>query len=240
MLSGEPIYIRGVGHVKSPKLKEINEIGQDAYTFIISYLSLDKERYFEHLKQCGARGSRFLSKVAEKDQLNIFDLMTFFEQERMALMAALSFFICEEIFWDGEKKHFGVRCENEQGIIDRQNYDEIRRAILRLNYINSDKCLKIKYSSDKAKSDWAKAESFLSRQKNKNEDESSLGNMVSKLCSMSGSYNLLNVYDLTIFQFCDQFAQCGYLHKNELNERIFTIYGGKKFKEDGWIKPIIL
>ena len=66
----------------------------------------------------------------------------------------------------------------------------------------------------------------------------SLGNVISKLCVVSNSYNLLNIYELTVYQLYDQFSQYCFLRSAEFGERVYSIHGGKKFKFEQWLDPI--
>ena len=66
-----------------------------------------------------------------------------------------------------------------------------------------------------------------------------LGNIISKLCAANSGYTLLNIYDLTIFQLYDQFFQYGYLRAMDLNERAFSVHGGKEFNFEKWLEPIL-
>ena len=65
-----------------------------------------------------------------------------------------------------------------------------------------------------------------------------LANIISKLCAVHPSYNLLNIYDLTVFQLYDAFFQYGYMRSTSLSEQIFSNHGGNSFKFENWLKPI--
>lgn len=104
----------------------------------------------------------------------------------------------------------------------------------------------IKPVSKKAQERWDKVQEYLKTQpststitdKNKIK-EMNIGNLISKLCASNIGYNILNIYELTIFQFYDQFLQYGYLKRDNLDERIFSFHGGKSYNTENWLKPII-
>ena len=89
---------------------------------------------------------------------------------------------------------------------------------------------------------WEKAQEYLRKQaeqtSGENKPEYRLSNIISKVCSIHPSYNLLNVYDLTIFQLYDAFFQLSYMRSSDLSERIFSNHGGDKFHFEDWLKPI--
>ena len=65
-----------------------------------------------------------------------------------------------------------------------------------------------------------------------------IGNIISKLSVLPTGYTLFNIYELTIFQLYDQFIQYGYLRAMGLNEMVYSLNGGEKFKFEDWLKPI--
>ena len=66
-----------------------------------------------------------------------------------------------------------------------------------------------------------------------------LGNIISKICAIHPSYNLLNIYGLTVFQLYDSFFQLGYMRSTDLSEKIFSNHGGDSFKFENWLQPIL-
>ena len=251
MLSGEPILFHGVGHIKSPILRDIcpySGIGYPKYNLYLSFLSWDKERLLKYDKLMQYRGA---SKL-DREQFNVFDIATLLRQTRELCRGVLSFFIVEDIVWDEKNRRFAICVNNEEkdeqivvGTINRDNFDEVRRVILQSNFIGLDKDeAPIRHSSEKSKELWEQAQRYLKEQA-KSDDakeerpEYHIGNIISKMCAAHPSYNLLNIFNLTIFQLYDSFFQFGYLRSSNLNERIFSNHGGDKFKFEDWLKPIL-
>lgn len=242
LLSGDLIYIDGVGHVKSPKLKELNPtsgIGMWKYNLYLNILSWDKEEFLRFIRAAGHRSFRAL----DDPRVEVFNAMTLFKDTRELLQNAMAFFINEKLEWDSEKKNYVITNDAgaDIGIISRNNFEEVRDALLQLNYINVNKKEEqIKHSSKKSEELWKIVQKNLKEQAKKEpqNDDLRFGNVISKLCSVGIGYTLLNVYDLTVFQLYDQFFQYGYLRAMDLNERAFTIHGGDKFNMQDWLKPI--
>lgn len=244
LLSGDSIFIEGLGHVHSPHLRDLKPsigIGNFRYKLFLNFFAWDKEQFLKYAKVISLRG---LSAFEGKENLEVFDVMTIIPVTREMLHKAASFFVDEKIQWD-ERHHCFTTTDmdgNIIGKIDRNNFKELSNVVLQLNYIGLDKDkAPAKFTSDLAKSRWEAAQEFLKKQSQQPVEEKAeyqLGNIISKLCAIHNSYNLLNIFDLTVFQLYDQFFQCCYLRSVDINERIFTIHGGEKFEMDDWLKTI--
>lgn len=242
LISGDDILLDGVGHLRPTRLKELQPtrgIGIWNYNMYVNILAWQKEDFLKTIKATMDKKGDIL----DNDKLNVFDVMTLISMSRDLLQRALDFFIREEVLWDDKSRVFITKNgEDVIGKISRDNFDEVRDAMLKLNYIGLGKEAKpVGYSSKAAERAWLRAQQYLKQESlKKSEDKTmSLGNIISKLCAASPSYNLLNVYELTIFQLYDQFFQCGYLRAMNLNEMAFSNHGGKDFDIQAWIKPII-
>lgn len=247
MLSGEPIYLQDVGHLRSPKLSELRPtsgIGYRAYNLYLNLLTWDKEHLLKYDQLMQFRGASKLNR----DVLNVFDVATLLTQTREFCRGVLSFFMVEDLVWD-EKKHryLAVNPDNKEeivGEINRDNFEEVREVMLQFNFIGLDKDeTPAAHSTDKAKELWEKTQGFLKEQAKagakEDKPEYHLSNIISKICAVHPSYNLLNIYGLTIFQLYDSFFQLGYMRSSDLSERIFSNHGGEKFHFEDWLKPIL-
>lgn len=241
LISGDDIYVKDIGHLKPPKLKDLlptKGIGMWTYNMYVNILAWQKEDFLNTIRATMDKRGDML----DNDKLSVFDVMTLVSMSRELLQKALEFFIREDVIWAEESRSFITKTDDEIiGSISRDNFDEVRNMLLQLNYIGLGKEAKpIRHSSKEAENAWLRAQQYLKQESlKKSEDKTmSLGNIISKLCAASPSYNLLNVYELTIFQLYDQFFQCGYLRAMNLNEMAFSNHGGKDFDLQAWIKPI--
>lgn len=246
MLSGEPIHLQGVGHLRSPKLRELRPtsgIGYRAYNMYLNLLSWDKEHLLQYDRLMQYRGASKLNR----DALNVFDVATLLGQTRELCRGVLSFFMLEELIWDEKKRRYvAINPETQEpvGEINRNNFEEIRRLMLQCNFIGLDKDdVPAAHSTDKSKELWEKTQGFLKEQAEsevkEDKPEYHLSNIISKICAIHPSYNLLNIYDLTIFQLYDAFFQIGYMRSMDLSEKIFSNHGGDSFRYEDWLKPIL-
>ena len=248
MLSGDPIPVEGIGTMRSPKLRDLcpsSGVGYKVYNLYLNFLSWDKEQLLKYDDIMHFRGSNKLHHNA----LNMFDVVTLLKQTRELCRAALSFFILEKMVWDETQRRFIVFNESDGvtkiiGEINRDNFEEVRQMMLQMNYIGLDKSKNpATFSDEQSKKYWDRVQKHLKEQAEKrvqkDKPEYHLSNIISKLCASHPSYNILNIYELTVFQLYDAFFQFGYIRSSNLNERIFTNHGGKQFKFEDWLKPIL-
>lgn len=243
LISGDLIPVNNLGHLRPPQLREIIKptegIGTQTYYLYINVLAWDKASILKFFKS--ALGSN-VAKL-EDDRLSVFDVITLIEFSRELIKESLSFFLLEDIAWDEKARHFSVISREGQvvGYIDRENFEEVRDLMLQLNYIGVGKDAKpLKHSSRQAEELWERAQQYLKEESSKTHSDKtmSLGNIISKVCAVSTSYSLLNIFDLTIFQLYDQFFQCGYIRAMDLNDAVFSNHGGKDFDVQAWLKPL--
>lgn len=223
------------------ELKPTQGIGGWTYNMYIGLLAWDKDKIINFLQ---ITTGKKLQKLEKADNVGTFDAIVILQQPRELLKQVLDFFMDETVVWDEKANAFNTLSHDNEiiGKIDRNNFEDVRDMMLQMNYINlGDKAKPIKHSNDKARELWEKAQKYLQRESKKETKDKNmnLGNIISKLSIASPSYNLLNIYNLTIFQLYDQFFQCGYLRAMDLKERVFSIHGGDDFSLEDWLKPII-
>ncbi len=244
LISGDSIPVDGIGHIRSPKLRELKPtqgIGMWTYNLYLNILSWQKEDIIKFIKI--SRGKQ-LKSLDSRDKLNAFDVVTLLEQPRQLLRDAMGFFIDEELMWDERTRSFISEDKNNHdkvGCIDRNNFEDVRDMMLQVNYINLGRSVKpVKFSSNKAQTLWEQAQRHLKNDATRTTPDKrmQLGNIISKLSCVSVGYTLLNIYDLTVFQLYDQFFQYGYLRAMDLSEMAYSNHGGKDFDVQAWLKPI--
>lgn len=237
-LTGEPILLDGVGHIRSPQLREIGPsgIGWNTYNMYLFITKSGVDQVTQLLKIDGAHDDVFSLVIADASL-------------RALYQEALNFFISETVIYDADICGYVVAnvlddmdaVPQVTGVITRENFDDVRAAILELNYIPLSKTdVKSEYSSSAAEIAWKRMQAYEQQAANKSghDDASSIGNLISKLCVIHPSYNLLNVYDLTVFQFYDAFYQCSYMRSISFSEAIVSNHGSDSFHFEDWMKPI--
>lgn len=245
LISGDSIFVNGVAHLKPPKLKELKPtegIGMWTYNFYLNMLIWDKEDFLNFLKDGLGKQTE---KLKTNDKILAYDIITLLNTSRELLQNAMAFFINEKMEWDSKQRCFFTYSKNDDskvGVINRENFEEVRDMMLQINFINiGDRAKPVKHSSTKAQQMWEMAQEYLKKENKKkpSEKNTNLGNVVSKLCAANTGYTLLNIYDLTVFQLYDQFFQYGYLRMMDLSDMAYSNHGGKEFDMQAWLKPTI-
>lgn len=244
LISGDSIPVDGIGHIRSPFLRELKPkcgIGIWKYNLFLNIMTWEKEDIIKFMEL--STGKR-LSILEKNKKLNEFDCITILDSTRKVLQEAMSFFMDEELIWEAKKFMFISKSndvQNTVGYIDRNNFNDVRDMMLQVNYINLGKSAKPeKYSTEKARDAWEQVQKHLKEEAGKKTPDKrmQLGNIISKLSAASVGYTLLNIYDLTVFQLYDQFFQYGYLRAMNLSEMAYSHYGGKDFDIQGWLNPL--
>jgi len=238
LLSGEPIFVEGIGYFRSPRLKELGSsgIGFSAYNIYIAILSWDKEEFLKNLPH---NHSAIFSK---NESLTLFDMMAILKLDfRELLREALSFFMVEDVGWSETESCFVTSSDSKEiGKIDRDNFDKVRSMILQLNFLDLEDNAQPKFANAKAKKYWELEQKFKKEQGKKTSGNKwmRLGNMISKLCASHSGYTFANIYDLTVYQLHDQFFQLSHLRSCAVGENAYATHGGDKFDFQNWLKPV--
>ena len=240
LLTGDDITLTGVGHFRSPKMREMFPTTGIGWLRYETYLQLLRGSKEEICKLFGIAGT----------DADLFDMILYSDLGE-AYAEALSFFMRETVERDPEGGCFRVLTPlapsgtapqyRTEGRIDRDNLDDVRYCILRMNYVQIERSdVHTSFASSEAEAAWNRIQRYQAMQEQHRSDGQSLslGNMISKLCAIHPSINYFNVFDLTVFQFYDAFFQSAYLRSIEFSEAIVSTHGSEKFKYEDWMNPI--
>lgn len=241
LLSPEPVEIKNAGGILSPKLRSIAALGYNTYQYYLSILLLDAETFLSMIG--GPEQYGIMPKEVQK-QIHIFDLLTASEQSYTLLQNILNFFIKEDIIYSPENKGFVSRNgSKETGIITKDLYPQVcdlicRRNCVRsgrkkdLSSVKSKKALEIMKKLQKGRSERAK--------QTKTDKNMELGNIISAVANKSHSLNILNIWDLTIFQLWDCFARLTNNNIYDIQSMSVAAWGNKNnyFDVTAWFKRI--
>ncbi len=212
LLSPDPLYLDNVGGILSPKLVDISAIGYETYQYYLSIILMDAKKFMAII---GQSESYNLFSAEQKSLLNIFDLLTADAQSAILLQKVLNFFIKEDVVYSATENCFTVvdSTTDEQHIIGKitnENYYDVCDLICKRN------CMKSQSDKDLSKAKNNKALEIMQKlQKGRDEREKltksdenmDIGNIVSAVAAKSLSLNILNIWDLTIYQLWDTFKR---------------------------------
>lgn len=217
LLSPAPVNIPQVGGILSPTLKDISSIGIQTYQYYLTILHTYMQQY---------------------------DLLTANIQSALFLQNLLNFFIKENVVYSAQEQCFLVQ-ENAQtiGRITKEVYPQICDLICQRN------CIRSSQEEDLSKIKSKKALEILKKlQKGRSEksrqtkadQNMELGNILSAVANKSHSLNILNIWDLTVFQLWDCFSRLSNNNIYNIQSMSVAAWGNKdkSFDAAAWYKNI--
>lgn len=237
LLSPVPILVKGVGHAVSPTLREIARIGQEEYSRFLGLLSTDMPFFLE---RTGLSAVFFNLSDTEQKALTLFDLLILNPVTRETLQKLFSFFFREQARFEEEENAYLLQPEGADGApgkITRSNYEEVRAILLRLNYLSPPNMAAAK--NPRAQKILEKIQRGKEQQsaRRKKDLDLSIGNMVSALAAQHNSLNMLNIWDLTVYQLYDQFFRQGSKNQLDIHALNYAVWGGE-FDPASWFKAL--
>ena len=241
LLSPDPINIQNVGGILSPKLRDISAIGINTYQYYLGILMMDVNTYF-HMNEMDEQYNQLSDE--EKSSLNIFDLLTSNDNLTSLFQTALNFFIKEDVVYSDEYKAFLIQNENNViGVISKEIYPQILDIICQRNCIKSNqeedlskikskKALEIMKKLQKGRAEKAK--------QTKADKNMELGNIISAVANKSQSLNIINIWDLTVYQLWDCFSRLSNNSIYDIQSMSVAAWGNKDnyFDATAWFKRI--
>lgn len=241
LLSSEPVRIKNVGGILSPRLRDISAIGYDTYEAYQKLLLMDLKKYFSAI---GREEDYDLLSTDEKSNLNLFDLWIANEHSIELLKKVLNFFIEEDVIYSRQNRCFVTRNETGNvGVITKESYPQVCDFICQriciqsnreedLSKVKNKKALEIAKKLQKGR-----AENKKQAKADKNMD---LGNIISAVANKSLSLNILNIWDLTVYQLWDCFSRLSNNAIYDIQAMTVATWGNKDnhFDATAWYKTL--
>jgi len=259
-LAGLPIEINNLGKVYPVKLLDIAEVTEYKYNQYINILcidvdnlNLDKENKDE-LKKNNVDSFSLILQLCKQDEqyLEIIkDAFEFFLKQEVIFAPNLgAFFIgtiesLEIIFKNIKNEKDLKKIENilyENSFITEKKYKDFKEVLLLQNCIENKNSDDEKYVNEKAREIAEKikaAKEKINKIKSKQGDILSLFDLISAFAGNSKSTNIINVWDMTIFQFNNQFKRMQMIEDYDINIRqLLAGADSKKINLEHWIRKI--
>lgn len=241
LMSGLPIFYDGFCTLRPPTLNSIRVVGFQTYLQYVKTFTLDIDSIVENNEEYGE-----LSDV-EKKGCTLYNILTSTPSMKEILYRSLSFFICETIIFDNENQAFLLFKKTKEedsycGEINNENFDSLVSGILQVNCLDSPdpKQLKFKNSKQKEKFDKILQGRKIFNKTKQNNENMSLENLIGSISAYHNSYNLLNIWDLTIYQLYDQFNRLNFKTQFDILGLRWAAWGTEAFEFDEWFKDINL
>lgn len=241
LLSPKAVYLKNIGGIISPKLRDIASVGIHTYQHYLSILLMDIKTYFSLIGQ----EEQFLQlSEEEKTGIHIFDLLTANRQTAALLQDILNFFIEEEVTFLAEQRVFLIQNgDTVIGTISTEEYPTVCDIICQrccitshaqedLSKIKSKKALEILKKIRKGRSENA--------HHTKADANMELGNIISAVANKSHSLNIINIWNLTVYQIWDCFSRLSNNSIYDIQSMSVAAWGNKDnhFDAASWFKRI--
>lgn len=198
LVGGSDIPIDDGLHVRQPTLDDIRqpEIGEKRYQMFLSILCMTAKDILSN--ESGDLPRELI------EHLYSFDLLAGIDELRGPFTEALEFFVREKLTFVRADSKFVT---DAGGVIDRSNYERLRYVILTCNCVKPPESEAPKFINPRAQKIFEKIKSGREQAaKGAQNKDLALHNIISKLSSRHPSYNLLNIWGLTVWQLFDQFG----------------------------------
>lgn len=237
---GKPFKVTHEIFLYSPTIQEIEEIGENLYSFYLHLCSFNARKILIDLYGVDEdEVDEMEEKISEKDQYFILCSNPYIYNE---ICNALSFFLKQNVVFNESDYSFRVK---DQIIVDNNLYLLMSEWIKEINGLQIEeekKEKKPKLKIPKASLDLfknMKKEQKKQEEKLKDKKGLRLKDMLSILCNFSGNgIDIFNVGTLTIYQVYEQFERMGL---KESHQRILPVWAngnlGEKGKITEWLVP---
>lgn len=239
IISPFPLRVSGVGNIKSPKLEDIwsPKVTIEKYEFFLALISMNVKIYCQTVDPQKKEWYDSLSND-EKNNINMFDLITLDQELRSQYMTIFNFFFDEDIYWDEQSRvlcTYTINADNSPnivGVIHRDNWNEVCDIILQMNGVKKrGNSSQMKFKSDFTREIWELTHpEEMDDQKNKNME---LGNIISAVAARANSINITNIWELTVGQLFDQFDRLQNNTFFDLSCLNVAVWGDEKNKFNG-------
>lgn len=232
LIAGSPFVCNG-WPVYPPRLGDIRDIGYEAYQNHLNILMVSVQEICTALN---------LSLTEGLAQSGAIQLISYIPDLRVSLIGSLRFFLRKEVCYRDDVGYFVD--EGQRVYLSLAEIYAIRKVILSFCNIKDDvDQAPVSFKNERARRTYekiqkckaAKRQKYASAQYNAAME---LPNLIGAVAAYSPSYNLLNIWGLTIYQFYDQFARLDGKVQLEVISQRWAAWGKDKFDLAVWRTPI--
>lgn len=239
LISPCPLYLKNIGHIISPTLRSIwdTKVTYKKFKFYLSLLTITPQIYYD---KSNLRQEWYESLTdTEKLSTTMIDVIKRIPVLQENYCEAFNFFLKEKIVWNNEFSAFLSYKDKEiVGMISSEIFDDLCDIILQLCNIKKKQTSKeLRFKSKLAQEVWELTHKDSNEQKSNNVE---LPNIISSVSAKSESLNMINIWELTIYQLYDQFHRLQGNAIYEISAMRVATWGdeGNKFDDSNWYKNI--
>lgn len=260
LLSFDPLPLQCGCSIISPTLKEISKIGFQTYNSYLSLMILNLDNYFQAITNESEYFSRYekeekdiILKIkneynslsdAQKEEITLLDILSFDKQMMKNIVEALAFFLCCKLDYSFDNRVFIIKNNGQDDeAFPHYLYQSIAELILQRNGITQrtqDEKPKFKNKlAEKLYYRSMQAENNFNRDKNI-DSNMELPNIISAVAAYHHSINMINIWDMTVYQLYDQFQRLQNNNVYRIQSISVATWGDEKNKFDAtqWFKNL--
>lgn len=249
-LNPEPIKL-SIGTIRKPKLKDISNITFERFNYLESFLKMTPEMFYTKLLE--QDGIDYWNSLSEekKGSLTMFQLISEHKQLKDVYLELFRFFFVEHVIYaqglfailHNEIEDISkIKKEDICGVINESIFPQLLDLLQQICCIRDDE---ESIDDQKFKNSLARKmfERMLKAKQKERETKKadlnlSLPNIISAISCKHPSINLINVWELTIFQLLDQFNRTRVNLMFDISCKRVATWGDEKktFDAELWYK----
>ncbi len=207
-LCNEPFYLSGIGHIKCPTLRDIRTIQYQTFSMYLNILSTS---WYDYLKNSGSYEHYESLNKEQQAEFTVYNLLML--STPAFLLDLLSYFTEGTVIFDECLFSFLVYEDNDGkkvkvGEINNENFEFFRDELRKILGIKKSESEEPKFKNEYARKLYEMMQHSPQTQKQEVDENYTLDNMIRKFCTHNKTgINLLNVWDLTYYQFMILFQE---------------------------------
>lgn len=236
LLNHSPIELINIGKIIPYTLQELRD-NLNEYDISINTLTMTPQSYFEHIDT--ERKDWFFDLPQEqRDAMNMYFLIRGNNDLQEMYRRAFSFFMLEKVEYSDALEMFVTYTEKDEngkiipiGVIREETFKDVIDCIMQLYCISlEDKEKKVKFKNSKARKVWEKIQKGKKDfdKTNPQSKKFELANIISAVSAKSQSLNIINIWELTVFQLYDQFQRLQINDVHGIQKHSVAVWGDKK------------
>lgn len=249
LLNPNPILMT-VGTIRKPTLNEISALTFDKFSVYEAFLKITPEQFYTKFKEGGKEYWKSLSDK-QREAMTMYRVILCDQDIQKLYVEILSFFFVEPIIFkeglfvilkQSAKKDDEITADDIRGVIHEKIFQQVLDALQQICciYEKEPDIEGIKFKNKTARKIYEK---MLKAQKKNRENKKadinmSLPNIISAVSNSHPSINILNVWDMTIFQLLDSFNRLQVNSMFKIDCTRVSVWGDEKktFNAALWYK----
>lgn len=243
LLSPEPISL-SIGTIRHPILREISKISFQKFGAYQYFLKLSPEDYYTKINKDYEDYWNNLPEITRKT-VSLYDIILNDEGLRNTYVEIFNFFFVEKIMFidnffvilnvDKQIADSEIEVTEDilRGAINKGIFNDVLDLLQQVCYLMTDDPddeSKQKFKNEKARKLWQRIKTAEKKKKESSEHSAdmTLPNIISSVAAKSLSLNILNIWDITLFQLYDQFNRLQNNDAHSINSMRVAAWGDEK------------